>query len=567
MGSSEVHDFPSEGHSTEILSSINTLRKRNLLCDAILFVEDRDFPIHRVILAACSDYFEAMFTSGMSESCKEQKKIEIQGLSADTMEILLDFIYTEKVKVSVENVQALLPAACLLQLNGAKKACSEFLRNQLDPANCLGVKSFAETHHCGSLQQAAEKFIHKHFVDVIQCEEFLQLECNEVKELIQNDNITVPSEEVVFEAVMMWIKHNTEDRKEYLPSLLENVRLSLLTPLYLTDVIDNEVLIHRSFACRDLVDEAKKYHLRPECRMEMQNERTRARLGTDQVLYILGGFGDAQTPVDVVERFDSRTNQSTFVQAMKKKRRYLCCVALGSKLYAIGGYDGAGRLNSVECYDVITQEWTPSASMIHRRGLAGAAVLNGKIYVAGGSDGALRHTAVECYDPTIDRWTIVGETNTGREGAGLDKMDETLYCLGGYDGNAILNTVERFDPRTGDWSPVASMKAPRSGAGVAGLDSQLYAIGGYDGTQHLNSTECYSACADRWMTLKGMNCKRCYVGTAVFCGQLHAVGGYDGSRLLDTVEKYNSMLGDWELLDSKLQLSRCDMGVAVVTET
>ena len=67
---------------------------------------------------------------------------------------------------------------------------------------------------------------------------------------------------------------------------------------------------------------------------------------------------------------------------MKKKRRYLCSVALGSKVYAIGGYDGAGRLNSVECYDVITQEWTTAASMVHRRGLAGAAVLNGKI-VAG----------------------------------------------------------------------------------------------------------------------------------------------------------------------------------------
>ena len=64
---------------------------------------------------------------------------------------------------------------------------------------------------------------------------------------------------------------------------------------------------------------------------------------------------------------------------MKKKRRYLCSVALGSKVYAIGGYDGAGRLNSVECYDVITQEWTMAASMAHRRGLAGAAVLNGKI--------------------------------------------------------------------------------------------------------------------------------------------------------------------------------------------
>ena len=93
-----------------------------MLCDVILCVEDREFPVHRIILAACSDYFEAMFTSGMSESANEQKKIEIKGLSADTMDILLDFIYTEKVKVSVENVQALLPAACLLQLNGKLSA-------------------------------------------------------------------------------------------------------------------------------------------------------------------------------------------------------------------------------------------------------------------------------------------------------------------------------------------------------------------------------------------------------------------------------------------------------------
>ena len=57
-----------------------------------------------------------MFTSDMAESQKAE--VELQGLSADTMEILLEFVYTESVKVSVENVQALLPAACLLQLSG-----------------------------------------------------------------------------------------------------------------------------------------------------------------------------------------------------------------------------------------------------------------------------------------------------------------------------------------------------------------------------------------------------------------------------------------------------------------
>lgn len=40
------------------------------------------------------------------------------------MGILLDFVYTETVRVTVENVQELLPAACLLQLKGTAAAGS-----------------------------------------------------------------------------------------------------------------------------------------------------------------------------------------------------------------------------------------------------------------------------------------------------------------------------------------------------------------------------------------------------------------------------------------------------------
>lgn len=49
---------------------------------------------------------------------KGKPYVDIQGLTASTMEILLDFVYTETVHVTVENVQELLPAACLLQLKG-----------------------------------------------------------------------------------------------------------------------------------------------------------------------------------------------------------------------------------------------------------------------------------------------------------------------------------------------------------------------------------------------------------------------------------------------------------------
>ena len=54
----------------------------------------------------------------MSEEHKDV--IELHEISCDIMEVLLDFVYTETVDVSVENVQELLPAACLLQLKGVK---------------------------------------------------------------------------------------------------------------------------------------------------------------------------------------------------------------------------------------------------------------------------------------------------------------------------------------------------------------------------------------------------------------------------------------------------------------
>lgn len=221
-------DIMTNTHAKSILNSMNALRKSSTLCDVTLRVEQKDFPAHRIVLAACSDYFCAMFTSELSE--KGKPYVDIQGLTASTMEILLDFVYTETVHVTVENVQELLPAACLLQLKGVKQACCEFLESQLDPSNCLGIRDFAETHNCVDLMQAAEVFSQKHFPEVVQHEEFILLSQGEVEKLIKCDEIQVDSEEPVFEAVINWVKHAKKEREESLPDLLQYVRMPLLTP-------------------------------------------------------------------------------------------------------------------------------------------------------------------------------------------------------------------------------------------------------------------------------------------------------------------------------------------------
>lgn len=55
-------------HSEQLLARMNKLRKAEQLCDVTLKVEQTLFPAHRLVLAAASDYFSAMFTAEVISS-------------------------------------------------------------------------------------------------------------------------------------------------------------------------------------------------------------------------------------------------------------------------------------------------------------------------------------------------------------------------------------------------------------------------------------------------------------------------------------------------------------------
>ncbi len=71
QGSMAPKDIMTNSHAKSILNAMNSLRKSNTLCDITLRVENTDFPAHRIVLAACSDYFCAMFTSEVLNANKE----------------------------------------------------------------------------------------------------------------------------------------------------------------------------------------------------------------------------------------------------------------------------------------------------------------------------------------------------------------------------------------------------------------------------------------------------------------------------------------------------------------
>lgn len=70
---------------------------------------------------------------------------------------------------------------------------------------------------------------------------------------------------------------------QHMSELLAVVRLPFIHPSYLLNIVDNEELIKSSEPCRDLVNEAKRYHMLPHARQEMQTPRTRPRLSAGTV--------------------------------------------------------------------------------------------------------------------------------------------------------------------------------------------------------------------------------------------------------------------------------------------
>ncbi|XP_070613361.1 kelch-like protein 2 isoform X2 [Erythrolamprus reginae] len=483
-------------HTNKAFKVLNELRSQNLLCDVTIVAEDMEIAAHRIVLAACSPYFHAMFTGEMSES--QAKKVRINQVDGWTLKMLIEYIYTGKFTVTEENVQVLLPAASLLQLQVIKKSCSDFLETQLHPINCLGILAFADMHACTELLNKANTYAEQYFTEIVQGEEFLSLGVEYVCSLISSDKLTVASEEKVFEAVITWVNYDKDVRQELMARLMEHVRLPLLSKEYLVQRVAEEMLVKNSSACKDYLIEAMKYHLLPlEQRALMKSTRTRLRIPSSppKVMVVVGG--QAPKAIRSVECFDF------------KEQRWHQVAELPSRRCRAG-------LSSVEAYNMKTKTWFHVASMNTRRSSVGVGVIGGMLYAVGGYDGASRQclSTVECYNS--NEWTYVAEMSTRRSGAGVGVLNNLLYAAGGHDGPLVRKSVEVYDPIINVWKQVADMNMCRRNAGVSAVNGFLYVIGGDDGSCNLSTMEYYNPATDKWTVVSScMSTGRSYAGVTV----------------------------------------------------
>lgn len=64
---------------------------------------------------------------------------------------------------------------------------------------------------------------------MVKHQEFLALHADQLATLLKSDDLNVVTEENVFESLMTWVQHDSENRKQHLPTLLKLIKLPLLS--------------------------------------------------------------------------------------------------------------------------------------------------------------------------------------------------------------------------------------------------------------------------------------------------------------------------------------------------
>ncbi|MCJ8738109.1 hypothetical protein PDJAM_G00031840 [Pangasius djambal] len=434
----EAEQFSSALHCSELARRQNEQRKLGLFCDVTLAFSGGssggssgggggegagsgfELGAHRSVLAAATDYFTPLLGGQFAESVS--RRVEMKewsseaGPERETVESIVQFMYTGEIRVSTSNVHEVLELADRFLLVQLKEFCGDFLKRKLSLANCVAVHSLAHMYTLDQLALRAAEMIRRNFHRVIQDDEFYTLPFHLVRDWLSDAEITVDSEEVLFDAVVKWVHRGTEDRERHFEELFRLLRLPQIKPTYLTRVVKNEPLVARNEACLKLVSDAVESHA-----IRFENHKKSA---TDSEFWAA---------------FQPRFGQNMDV------------------IMVVGGVsEGGDYLSECVGYFVYEDRWVNLPHIHNHLDGHAIAVTDSYVYVAGSMEPGFAKT-VERYNPNRNTWEQVSNLTTRKHSFGLTCVKNILYSIGGH-GNFSpgFKDVSVYEPEQDKWHNLES---------------------------------------------------------------------------------------------------------------
>ncbi|XP_062240438.1 uncharacterized protein si:ch211-63p21.8 isoform X2 [Platichthys flesus] len=483
------------------LQSIKQLWMDRVGCDVTLEGIGASLPVHRVILAAGSDYFHGMFTSGMRES--HQPRVALPSLLASEMELLVGCSYSGALPLSWSFVFEITSTTLQLQYQPALSLCLDFLQGEINPLSCLDVASFAVAYEMVQLLESADDFVLRQF----------QKEFNEVQSLdIWTHHSLVELYEAIFEEFCSNEVTPESQCRIYLPKeSLVLIGGEQTSEDLSTRSISRELWFGNSLRSHTGIKKAMEWRRLGELPESARFSHEVAVL-TGQ-LYVFGGkkyYGTDDTLTSVY-RYDPHQNSWERLADMQQNRCLFSVVVLEGKMFSIGGHCDPEYIESVERYCPTSNSWSFTWPLDLPLSGHVAKVVQGQILVSGGMNSDYRClSSIFRYHPETGS-TYLANMNKPRAKHCMESLGDRLYVAGGTTAGAPVNVVDMLDcevynPETDSWTAITSLPVPHVGAGSAVLEGKFYVLGGYSHEEYsdTNMVHRYDPTTQRWENMGKM---------------------------------------------------------------
>lgn len=213
--------------------------------DCTFSVADQKFKAHKLILGISSPVFEAMFYGPLSTD----DDIQITDIHPDIFQLILNYIYTDKVEItSIEHAFELLYASRKYLLEHLGEMCIAYIQDNISVDNVVEILNYPDYLQDKQLVSYSLKLFCQHASYILQeKKETISYSC--MKAFLECDRMNISEKELikhVFEWTLYCCEQDNildmfENRREVLKKngLFELLRFRSLRPSELEGIVSN----------------------------------------------------------------------------------------------------------------------------------------------------------------------------------------------------------------------------------------------------------------------------------------------------------------------------------------
>ncbi|XP_077293954.1 kelch-like protein 41 [Arctopsyche grandis] len=448
-------------------------------------VRDKMFYAHLIVLTACSEFFENKETDVVEDIMSH--------FDYEVIEAILKYCYTGQITIEDKHSEKIKDLAKRLGV----KIPPQF--KTVDISNCLKVLK-----HSGDseLIKKAMDLSLENFGTLYKTGDFLNLPTYTVTEILKSDDLIVPSEEDVFNAVKLWVNRDNANRKIKLAQLMRSVRLSLLSMKFLVDEVMTFCL-----SCADCMTTIRQAIIDKDDKSSIQRDTPRRK---KQNIAVVGGLD-----------FDKTSTIDIGIEEKLRKK------SMEPEKIALVGRSTFGEANAIDIYDGTNNSWTLSKEIrINKCGFA-SVLVGDWILIIGGQNSSFKSlTSVEYIDLKSGQKHPLKPLNQDRvwfSAVTLRRDSSTdVYAIAGDNSD---KSVERWNSKTGDWEIIAPLLMDAYLHSSSVIDGKIFVTGGRVRGSSTNKVQMYSVETNSWTYRAPMIQARQRHSSVAFKGKLYVAGG------------------------------------------